>query len=252
MAKPTGMPTNLQPKIADAGAAGPQPGELPRHIGFIMDGNRRWAKQHGLLPVEGHRAGFEALFALIPIIKRMGIPYVSIYVFSAENWSRAEAEVQGVMKLLLWVVKHKLKTFKKEGISIRIIGSRQNVPADVLAALEYAEAETAGNTEGTLGVCFNYGGRQEIVDAAQAAMADGVTADQLTPETFSHYLYHPDIPDLDLVVRTSGERRLSGFMLWRAQYAEFCFTPVLWPDFSEAVLRDVLDEYAQRARRFGT
>lgn len=235
-----------------AGVAGElSPDALPRHIGFIMDGNRRWARQRGLQPVEGHQAGFETLFALIPALKRLGIPYVTIYIFSAENWSRAQSEVQGIMKLLLWIVRHKLKPFKKEGIAIRIIGSRQNVPADVLAALEHAEAETANNTEGTLGVCFNYGGRQEIVDAARAAMADGVTADQLTPETFGQYLYQPDIPDLDLVVRTSGERRLSGFMLWRAQYAEFCFTPVLWPDFSEAVLHDVLDEYAQRARRFG-
>jgi len=225
---------------------------LPRHIGFIMDGNRRWAAERGLPTIEGHRAGFEALFALIPVIKRLGIPYVSIYVFSAENWQRSQAEVKGIMKLLLWVVKNKLKAFKKEGIRIRIIGSRAGIPADIMAALEQAETETAECSEGTLGVCFNYGGQQEVVDAAKGALAAGVSPDDLTIETFSQYMYEPDMPELDLVVRTSGEQRLSGFMLWRAAYAELYFTPLMWPSFSEAELRRAVQAYADRKRRFGT
>ncbi len=231
--------------------AEPQRALLPKHVGVIMDGNRRWAAQHGVPTFRGHRAGFDALFALIPVIKQLGIPYVTIYTFSTENWLRSQTEVKALMKLVLWVVKNRLKTLKEQGIRVCIIGSKQGIPADILAALQRAETETASGNALTLGVCFNYGGQQEIVDATKAMIRTGVPVDDVTPETFAQYLYAPAIPPVDLVIRTSGEYRLSGFMLWRTQYAELYFSDVLWPDFNEAELNTALEWYAERKRRFG-
>lgn len=225
--------------------------ELPQHIGVVMDGNRRWAKAHGVPTHEGHRAGFEALFALVPAIKELGIPYVTVYAFSTENWLRSKAEVNGILKLLLWVVKNRLKAFKKEGIRIRIVGSKDGIPSDALSALETAEAETADGTTMTLGVCFNYGGQQEIVDAYKKILEANVAPEELTAEAFANYIYEPEIPAIDLLIRTSGEQRLSGFMLWRAAYAELYFTEKMWPDFSPTELTKALDAYAERQRRYG-
>jgi undecaprenyl diphosphate synthase len=155
------------------------------------------------------------------------------------------------LKLLLWVVKNRLKAFKKEGIRIRIVGSKEGVPSDALAALEAAEAETVNGTTMTLGVCFNYGGQQEIIDAYKNLLAANISPEALTTELFSQHIYEPEVPPIDLVIRTSGEQRLSGFMLWRAAYSELYFTDTFWPDFDKAELTKALDAYAERQRRYG-
>jgi len=224
---------------------------LPQHVGIIMDGNRRWATAHGGAASDGHRAGFEALFALLPVVRRLGISHVSIYAFSAENRLRSAEEVGGIMKLLRWVVAHKLPDLKAQGVRVRIIGSKEDLPRMERAALERAERETAACSNLTLGVCFNYGGQQEIVDAVKRIVTADMDPRDITPEHFAQYLYEPDIPPIDLLVRTSGERRLSNFMLWRAAYAELYFTDVLWPDFTETDLQQALAAYAHRQRRFG-
>jgi len=223
----------------------------PQHIGIIMDGNRRWAQAHGKHTTAGHKAGFEALFALLEPIKERGIPYVTIYAFSTENWQRSKAEVTGLMRLLHWVVANKVKVLKEQGVKVVIIGDKTNLPAAERKALERAEAETAHNSELTLGVCFNYGGQHEIVDATRRILSKGVAAESVTLESFAAELYAPELPPLDLVVRTSGEQRLSNFMLWRAAYAELVFVDKYWPDYSAEDLDNVLAEYARRQRRHG-
>ncbi len=222
-----------------------------QHLGVIMDGNRRWAKQYGLSTIEGHQAGYRALMELLPPVQKLHIPYITFYAFSTENWSRDKLEVKGIMKLMLWVVNTKLDDFVKENIRILLVGSEDNVPPDVLKALRRAEAATAHCTGIVLGICFNYGGQQEIADAMKQLTAKGVAAEDITIDVLSQCMYAPEMPPLDLIIRTSGERRLSGFMLWRAAYAELYFTDVFWPDFDEKELNLALADYAQRGRRFG-
>lgn len=243
------MATHGDPTSSQSTAGQPNP--LPRHMGFIMDGNRRWAKAHGVPTLEGHRKGYEVLSPLLPVVQRLGIPYITIYAFSTENWNRAEAEVAGLMKLLLWVAKHELKTFLRQNIRLRIVGAREHVPPDVAKALANAEEKTAHCNGLTMSICFNYGGQQEIADAVKSIVTAGIKADDITPELVAEHLYAPDLPPLDLVVRTSGEQRISGFMLWSAAYAELYFTETLWPDFDEAELMAALHSYAERGRRFG-
>ncbi|HSX27415.1 MAG TPA: polyprenyl diphosphate synthase [Patescibacteria group bacterium] len=226
--------------------------DIPQHIGIIMDGNRRWAKAHGLSAIEGHRAGYKALKALLPAVKQAGIPYFTVYAFSSENWSRAKDEVKGLMQLLKWVFTNELKSLIKEGIKIRIIGSLENIPDDIVKILRKAEKATAQNEAGTLGICFNYGGQHEIVDATKKIIADKLEPAKLTIEKFAKYLYEPDIPPIDLIIRTSGEQRLSNFMLWRAAYSELVFVHKHWPDFNETDLDNAIKEYSERQRRYGT
>ncbi len=175
-----------------------------QHLGIIMDGNRRWAANRGLPAVEGHRAGYQTLISLLPAAQEIGIPYLTIYTFSTENWSRAQEEVSGIMKLLKWVVRHKLQDFVASNIRIKWVGSRRNVPADILDAVTSAEQVTAHCTGLVVGLCFNYGGKQEIAEAVQQLLADGVDPDQITPETIGERLYAPELPPLDLIIRTSG------------------------------------------------
>ena len=222
-----------------------------QHLGVIMDGNRRWAKSYGLKTIEGHQAGYRALMDLLPAVQKLHIPYITFYAFSTENWSRDKLEVKGIMKLLLWVINTKLNDFVGENIRIRLVGSPDNLPAEVLKALRSSEEATAHCTGIMLGICFNYGGQQEIVDAVKLLVAKGVEAQDMTVDMLEQCLYAADMPPLDLVIRTSGERRLSGFMLWRAAYAELYFTDVLWPDFDAEQLHIALTDYAQRGRRFG-
>lgn len=226
--------------------------DIPQHIGIIMDGNRRWAKAHGSSAIEGHRAGYKALKALLPAVKQAGIPYFTVYAFSSENWSRAKDEVKGLMQLLKWVFTNELKSLIKEGIKIRIIGSLENIPDDIVKILRKAEKATAQNEAGTLGICFNYGGQHEIVDATKKIIADKLEPAKLTIEKFAKYLYEPDIPPIDLIIRTSGEQRLSNFMLWRAAYSELVFVHKHWPDFNETDLDNAIKEYSERQRRYGT
>jgi undecaprenyl diphosphate synthase len=224
---------------------------VPQHLGLILDGNRRWARAKGLPTLEGHRAGYENLKTIGLAGLERGIKFVSAYCFSTENWNRSKEEVDYLMRLLLWVAKHEVEAFHKENVRIRFLGSREKLSAKILKAIDEAEAKTAGNTRGTLALCINYGGHQELVDATRALIEKGIKAAEVTAENIAEHLYGPEIPPLDLIIRTSGEQRLSNFMLWRAAYSELYFTDVHWPDFDEGQLDIALGDYASRQRRFG-
>lgn len=223
----------------------------PRHIGYIIDGNRRWAKAHGLPVYEGHLAGYSAIHEVVRASFDAGVEYVSAYIFSTENWKRSEEEVSRLMGLVLRLLTSDLHLFEEDNIRLKILGSRDNLNEKIITAIDTAEARTAGNTRGTLGICFNYGGQLEIVDACKKMIQSGVAAKDVTTERISAYLYGADIPPLDLIVRTSGEQRISNFMLWRAAYSEFLFLEKLWPEMTKDDVTAILEEYARRDRRIG-
>ncbi len=223
----------------------------PRHIGFIVDGNRRWAKKHGLPAYEGHLAGYNAIHEVTKATFDAGVEYVSAYIFSTENWKRSEDEVSKLMGLVLRLLTSDLHIFNDNNIKLKVLGSLDRVDKKILKAITEAEAQTADNTGGTLAVCFNYGGQIEIADAVKKIVQSGVKSDEITPELIEENLYQPDIPALDLIVRSSGEHRLSNFMLWRSAYAELLFLDKLWPDMTKEDVTDILKEYSTRARRFG-
>ncbi len=221
---------------------------LPQHVGLILDGNRRWAKQQGLPTLEGHRRGSTVFKDIAFHAFERGVQNVSAYVFSQENWERTEEEVGYLMQLVLKAVEQYLDEFQERGIRLVILGRRDGLRSKVISAIKRAEEKTKDNTNGTLALCFNYGGQQEIVDAAQAVIENG---QELTTQSLSSALYQPQVPNLDLVIRTSGEQRLSGFMLWRAAYAELYFSDKMWPAFTAADFDQALQAYADRERRFG-
>lgn len=224
---------------------------LPRHIGFIVDGNRRWARQHGIPDYEGHLAGYNTLHDIVQAVFDGGVEYMSMYVFSTENWKRSEDEVSRLMSLIMRVLKSDLPQFQEKNIRVRVLGSREGLSPKVAQAVETAETETAGNTRGTLAICFNYGGQREIVDAVKEIVQAGVPADEITEHTIASHLYAPEVPPLDLLVRTSGEHRISNFMLWRSAYSEMLFLDKLWPDMTKEDVADILETYSKRQRRFG-
>ncbi len=224
---------------------------IPNHIGFIVDGNRRWAKEHNLTPAQGHRKGYQNLKTIVRAAVKYGVRYVSAYVFSTENWQRDRQEVKDLMKLLSWVLKHEIKTIHKENIRVRVIGSKVKLGAAMLTAIHDAEKLTENNTRGTLLLCLDYGGQQEIVDAMKSIVASGVSEEKITAELISSYLYAPDIPPPDLIVRTSGEQRLSNFLMWESVYSELMFVKKYWPDFKEKDLTDILNRFKKLKRRFG-
>ena len=219
---------------------------VPRHIGFIMDGNGRWAKLRGYPRVKGHRAGLKTVDNVLDLCKKYGVSYVSLYVFSTENWSRPKEEVDNLFNLAREYLK-KSNGFRKRDIRVVVSGSMAELPPYLAAAVANIERDTCGCASLTLNLCINYGGRDEIIHAVNRMVADGVTADE---KTFETYLYKK-LPPLDLVARTSGEMRLSNFMLYQAAYAELYFTDVLWPDFDENEFRRMLVSYAGRERKFG-
>ncbi len=223
----------------------------PNHIGFIVDGNRRWAKEHGLPAYEGHLAGYDALKEVAFATLKAGVPYASAYVFSTENWKRSEDEVGKLMNLIMHAFKVDLKTFIDNNVQLRIIGSRERLSDKVKKVLDQAEAKTAHMTGGVFILCLNYGGQAEIADACKKIVQSGIQADAVTPELIEQNLYAPDIPPIDIVVRTSGEQRLSNFMLWRAAYSEFLFLEKFWPDMTKQDVTGILEEYSRRSRRFG-
>ena len=222
-----------------------------KHLGFIVDGNRRWATEQGKKTLAGHRKGAEQLKAVAKHCANLDIPYFSAYVFSTENWKRAEQEVGYLMDLFVEFVERDLDELHQENIKVVHVGSRDNIPEHVLDALDRAVNKTASNTGSVFGFCFNYGGHQELVDAMKAVVESGVSAGEVSEELIAENLYEPELPPLDMVIRTSGEQRLSNFMLWRASYAELYFTDTYWPDFDEAALEEALAWYQQRRRRFG-
>lgn len=226
--------------------------KLPTHVGVIMDGNRRWARAHGLDTFEGHRRGYQNLkdLALYALLEKK-VPFVSAYVFSTENWSRAEDEVGYLMKLVIKAFTDYLDDFHKNNIRVVVMGQRQKLSKDVLKAIENAEATTKNNTGGTLVACFNYGGHAEIVDAAKKIAEQKINPAEVTEELFGQMLYHPEVPPVDLIIRTSGEQRISGFQLWRASYSELLFMDKHWPDFDKSDIDAALEEYSRRQRRYG-
>lgn len=226
-------------------------GRVPRHIGFILDGNRRWARLHGLPTYEGHMAGVTALEDVLEACVDHGVEYVSFYTWSTENWKRAAAEVRATMRVFRSIFGRELKRMISEGCKFVMMGDETGIPADLLKMIKKAERDSANGTRATLVMCFNYGGQQEIVRAARRAIEAGVDGNDLTLENFTAYLDHPEIPPCDLIVRTSGEKRLSNFMLWRAAYAEMMFLDKFWPEMTAGDVTVILDEYNKRERRFG-
>lgn len=224
---------------------------VPHHIGFILDGNRRWAKKHGLPTYEGHMAGVTALEDVLEACVSSGVKYISFYTWSTENWTRAEDEVRATMKVVRMVFGRELKRLVKEGCKFVVMGDLEGVPDDIRKLMKKAEADSHGGTKATLVMCFNYGGQQEIVRATQRAIAAGVDTGDLTTESFAQYLDHPEVPPCDVIVRTSGEQRLSNFMLWRSAYSEIMFLDKLWPEMRPDDVAAILEEYQRRDRRYG-
>jgi undecaprenyl diphosphate synthase len=238
-----------QPKIV------PPPFAMPRHVAIIMDGNGRWAAARGLPRGEGHRRGVEALRKTVRAAGELGISYLTIFSFSAENWSRPASEIRDLMGLLRRFIRNDLAELHRSGVKVRVIGERRDLEPEIRGLLEEAEELTLGNDGLTLVVAFNYGARQEIARAA-ARLAAEVKAGRLDPEALTadligQNLDAPDLPDPDLIIRTSGELRLSNFLLWQAAYSELVFVPTYWPDFDRAALEDAIAEYHRRERRFG-
>lgn len=224
---------------------------VPTHVGYILDGNRRWAKQHGLPVYEGHLAGFEALKDVIDVTADAGVKYISFYTWSTENWKRAQEEVDGIMKLTRRLFSDYMKELKKKGYKLVVLGARDRVPDDIVKMIDQIESDQEQATKATLAVCFNYGGQQEIVQATRRIIQAGLDPDELDEVEFAKYLDHPEVPPCDLVVRTSGEQRLSNYMLWRSAYSEFMFLDKFWPDMRPSDVADILEEYNKRTRRFG-
>lgn len=224
---------------------------IPRHIGYIVDGNRRWAKKHGLPAYEGHMAGYNTLQEIITATFDAGIEYVSAYVFSTENWKRSKKEVNKFMSLVLRFLTADLHIFEENNIKLLVLGSRENLTEKIQKAMVNAEKKTVNNTKGTFAVCFNYGGQFEIVDAVKKIVKSGVQPDNISVDLISQNLYSPEVPPLDLIVRTSGEKRISNFMLWRSAYSEIMFVDKLWPDLTKDDVTEIITQFCLRARRFG-
>lgn len=224
---------------------------VPTHLGFIVDGNRRWAKKHGLPTYEGHLAGYNALKDVLYASIEEGVKIASVYAFSTENWKRAEEEISHLMRLVLRMVQSDLQELIDRGIRFRHLGSKQGLPDKVIAALENAEEKTKHLTSGTVCACFNYGGHREIVDAMRQCIEDGLEPEEIDEQAIASRLYAPDLPVVDMVVRTSNEKRLSNFMLWRVAYSELMFLEKFWPEMTKADVKDIIKEYSKRNRRFG-
>jgi undecaprenyl diphosphate synthase len=228
---------------------------IPRHVAIIMDGNGRWAAARGLPRGEGHRRGVEALRRTVRAAGDLGIGILTIFSFSAENWSRPPSEIRELMGLLRRFIRNDLADLHRNGVHVRVIGDRNDLAPDIKNLLEEAEELTKNNDKLTLVVAFNYGARQEIARAARrlaAEVAAGrIPVADVTAEKLATYLDAPDLPDPDLIIRTSGEQRLSKFLLWQAAYSELVFVPVHWPDFDRAALEQAIIEYRGRERRFG-
>ncbi|MGD9535778.1 MAG: isoprenyl transferase [Alphaproteobacteria bacterium] len=228
---------------------------VPRHVAIIMDGNGRWAKARGLPRIAGHRQGVGAVRECVEACIELGIQYLTIYAFSAENWKRPAAEVDDLMGLLRFYIRREVGDLVRNGVRIRFIGERSRLPDDIHRLIEASEESTRANRRLTLMVAVNYGGRQEILDAARELARrarDGeIDPERIDESVFRQALQTSEAPDPDLVIRTSGEQRVSNFLLWQSAYTEFIFTPTLWPDFSRADLGNAVREYQRRERRFG-
>lgn len=230
-------------------------GKLPEHVAIMMDGNGRWATARGLPRSSGHEHGVEALRNVIQASVDTGIRYLTVFSFSTENWNRPKGEVDALLKLLRTYVKQDLKQLREKGVRIRVIGKRIDLPKDIFKLVEKVEQDTINNDSLFLNIAFNYGGRDEIIRAIskiiEAVRRGELTSEGVSEENFAHYLDTRDIPNPDLVIRTSGEVRVSNFQLWQTAYSEFVFLDVLWPDFNVSHLNEALKIYANRNRRYG-
>lgn len=221
----------------------------PAHVAIIMDGNGRWAKSRALPRAAGHNAGAKAVERTIQAAQKAGVKFLTFYAFSTENWARPKEEVDSLMNLLEKTLDRYQHTAKEQNFRLLISGERAGLPEHILQKIASVTQATAHNTGLTVNLALNYGARQEITHAVNTLLAQGKT--HITPQDISAALYQPQLPDPDLIIRTSGEERLSNFLLWQAAYSEFYFTPVLWPDFDEAAFNDALTSFYQRQRRFG-
>jgi undecaprenyl diphosphate synthase len=232
-------------------AADRSPDDVARSVAIILDGNARWARARGLPIADGHRAGTKALRRTVEAAIDLGVESLTVYAFSTENWNRPSEEVEALMEIFEETIERELPDLCKQGVRTRFIGRRERAPEQLRERMASLEAETASNSRLELWIAFDYGGRDELVEAVRRIVEDQVPAEDVDENAIAARLYAPDLPDPDLLIRTSGEVRISNFLLWQLAYAELIFVDTLWPDFGEAELRAALDEYAQRRRRFG-
>ncbi len=224
---------------------------IPNHVAIIMDGNGRWARERGLSRLEGHEAGTENIRTILRRAAERGVRYLTFWAFSTENWRRPEEEVAGLMAILGRALVSETEELHRQGAQLRHIGDLSALDPELQAAVNHAMALTAENDRIVLTIAFNYGGRQELLHAVQRMLAEGIDPEAVTEELFASYLYMPDLPDADLIIRTSGEYRLSNFLLWQGAYSELYFSPKYWPDFTSDDFDAALLDFAQRERRFG-
>ncbi|GAB4260884.1 MAG: isoprenyl transferase [Deferrisomatales bacterium] len=224
---------------------------VPRHVAIIMDGNGRWAKRRHWNRVRGHREGVESVRAVVRAARAAGVRYLTLYAFSSENWGRPSREVRALMGMLGRFLRAEAPELQRQQVRIRAIGQTHRLPEGAREALRWAETATRGCDGLDLLLALSYGGRAEILDAVRRVLADGIAPEAVDEDTFRRYLYAPDVPDPDLLIRTSGEMRVSNFLLWQLAYTEIYVTEVLWPDFREAEFGQALEAYAQRERRYG-
>jgi undecaprenyl diphosphate synthase len=227
------------------------PGETARAVAIIMDGSGRWAAKRGVPVADGHRAGSRALRPIVETAIDVGIESLAVYAFSTENWTRSEEEVRALMDIFAETIERELPDLVEQGVRVRFIGRQDRAPDDLRHRMAKLERETRRNDRLSLWIAFDYGGRAELVEAARRLVAAGVDPQDVDENTFASQLYAPAMPDPDLLIRTSGEQRISNFLLWQLAYAELVFVETLWPDFGPKHLRDALDVYARRKRRFG-
>jgi undecaprenyl diphosphate synthase len=264
LARPTDAPPTAHEPVVPAGAvvqaagadvaapdAPAQPDDLPRHVAIIMDGNRRWARQRGLAELEGHAAGVEAIRALLRHAVRRGVPVLTLYAFSRENWARSDEEVSGLFGLLESAIRSETDELRRQGVRVRLLGRLDELPTDTRRSIDEALAATEGGSRLLLNIAFNYAGRTELVDAVRRLVASGVPPEAIDEAAIGAALYTAGLPDPDLVIRTGGELRLSNFLIWQSAYAEFYSCETLWPDFGPEAFDEALGEFARRQRRFG-
>ena len=257
-------PTDAPPRAHEAQPAPPAPdrpanaatprsarAEAPDHVAIIMDGNRRWARSRGVSELEGHAAGVEAIREILRHAVRTGIPVLTLYAFSRENWARTDAEVVGLFGLLESAIRSETAELQAQGVRVTLLGRLDELPAATRASIQSALSATAGGERLLLNIAFNYAGRTELVDAVRRIVREGTPPESIDEGTIAAALYTSGLPDPDLVIRTGGEQRLSNFLIWQSAYAELISTDTLWPDFGPADLDAALAEYASRTRRFG-
>ena len=225
--------------------------KVPTHVAIIMDGNGRWASKRGLPRLAGHHAGTENLRRIIRASVEFGIKFLTIYAFSTENWNRPREEVDGLMRILEDVIDKELKELNDQGVQIRHLGRLDQLSTPLQRKVSQAVEATRGNSQLVLNVAFNYGGRDEVVQAVKHMIRDEIPVEDITPELLSQYLYTAGVPDPDLIIRTSGELRISNFLIWQAAYSEWYVTPILWPDFGREEFHKALAEFSRRERRYG-